>query len=139
MAKPEWGTKRICLSCGARFYDFNRSPINCPACNAAFDLEAATRVRRSRAPGRVIPEDVVEKKKPVEADAAEDDAVEDDAAPELDEAEDAEAEAEDAEVVIEEEEEDDEPALIEDAADLGDDSDVADVIAEDIDDEDRNR
>ena len=34
MAKPEWGTKRICQSCGARFYDFGRSPITCPACGA---------------------------------------------------------------------------------------------------------
>ncbi|HVG81046.1 MAG TPA: FYDLN acid domain-containing protein, partial [Methylomirabilota bacterium] len=26
MAKPEWGTKRICHSCGTRFYDLLRDP-----------------------------------------------------------------------------------------------------------------
>ena len=27
MAKAEWGLKRTCLSCGARFYDLQREPI----------------------------------------------------------------------------------------------------------------
>ena len=45
MAKPEWGTKRICQSCGARFYDFGRSPIVCPACSAVFDLEILNRAQ----------------------------------------------------------------------------------------------
>ncbi|MFP4126645.1 MAG: TIGR02300 family protein, partial [Alphaproteobacteria bacterium] len=40
MVKPEWGTKRICQSCGAKFYDFGRSPIVCPACGATFELES---------------------------------------------------------------------------------------------------
>ena len=31
MAKPEWGTKRI-GPCGAKFYDFNKSPVICPNC-----------------------------------------------------------------------------------------------------------
>ena len=49
MAKPEWGTKRICQSCGAKFYDFNRSPIVCPACGATFEPEATSpRGRRQR-------------------------------------------------------------------------------------------
>lgn len=49
MAKPEWGTKRICQSCGAKFYDFNRSPIVCPACGATFELETTSpRARRQR-------------------------------------------------------------------------------------------
>ena len=37
MAKAELGKKRVCLSCNMRFYDFNRSPIICPGCGAAFD------------------------------------------------------------------------------------------------------
>ena len=37
VAKAEWGTKRTCLSCGARFYDLRREPIVCPACGAAVD------------------------------------------------------------------------------------------------------
>lgn len=34
MPKPEWGTKRLCASCGARFYDLGRTPIVCPKCAA---------------------------------------------------------------------------------------------------------
>ncbi len=30
--KPEWGTKRTCDKCGARFYDLNRKPAACPQC-----------------------------------------------------------------------------------------------------------
>lgn len=52
MAKPEWGTKRICQSCSARFYDFQRSPITCPACGAVFEIEAVQRTRRPRAAPR---------------------------------------------------------------------------------------
>ena len=37
MAKAELGTKRVCLSCNMRFYDFGRSPIICPGCGAKFD------------------------------------------------------------------------------------------------------
>ncbi|MBW8271073.1 TIGR02300 family protein [Caldovatus aquaticus] len=32
MAKPELGLKRICVACGAKFYDLNRSPVICPKC-----------------------------------------------------------------------------------------------------------
>ncbi|GHU11074.1 hypothetical protein FACS189449_01790 [Alphaproteobacteria bacterium] len=39
MTKDEWGIKRICQGCGVRFYDFNKSPIICPACGAQFDPE----------------------------------------------------------------------------------------------------
>ena len=54
LAKPEWGTKRICQSCGARFYDFGRSPITCPACGAVFDLEILNRARRARPGSRAV-------------------------------------------------------------------------------------
>lgn len=50
MAKPEWGTKRLCQSCGARFYDMARNPIVCPKCGAAFDIDAATKLKRGRTP-----------------------------------------------------------------------------------------
>jgi uncharacterized protein (TIGR02300 family) len=33
MAKPELGTKRVCVSCGARFYDLTRQPAVCPKCS----------------------------------------------------------------------------------------------------------
>ena len=48
MAKAEWGLKRTCLSCNAKFYDMNRSPILCPKCGAAFDPEALAKARRTR-------------------------------------------------------------------------------------------
>jgi uncharacterized protein (TIGR02300 family) len=30
------GTKRVCQSCGNKFYDLNRDPITCPICHAVF-------------------------------------------------------------------------------------------------------
>src|SRR5712664_1731996 len=48
LAKPEWGTKRICPSCGARYYDLLRDPIVCPKCSTPFDPEALLRARRAR-------------------------------------------------------------------------------------------
>ena len=32
MAKPELGTKRVCVSCSARFYDLTKAPAVCPKC-----------------------------------------------------------------------------------------------------------
>ena len=32
MAKPEWGLKHGCDSCGTRFYDLTRAPAVCPKC-----------------------------------------------------------------------------------------------------------
>jgi len=40
VAKPEWGTKRICPSCGTRYYDLMRDPVVCPKCSTPFDPEA---------------------------------------------------------------------------------------------------
>ena len=50
MSKPEWGAKRICPSCGARFYDMRRQPITCPKCATAFDPDAFVKKRRGRPP-----------------------------------------------------------------------------------------
>jgi uncharacterized protein (TIGR02300 family) len=66
VAKPEWGLKRTCLSCGARFYDMCKDPIVCPSCQTVFDPEAVLRPRRSRA----APEP---KPAPVKAAATQDD------------------------------------------------------------------
>ncbi len=38
MAKPELGTKRLCASCGAKYYDLNHDPITCPKCGAVFEV-----------------------------------------------------------------------------------------------------
>ncbi len=43
MAKPELGAKRQCQSCAAKFYDFNRDPILCPKCGAAFHVTSIMR------------------------------------------------------------------------------------------------
>ena len=48
MAKADLGTKRACLSCGMRFYDFSRSPIICPGCGAEFDPENIIKSRKGR-------------------------------------------------------------------------------------------
>ena len=41
MDRSDWGVKRICLKCNARFYDFNKSPIECPVCGTIFDPESS--------------------------------------------------------------------------------------------------
>ena len=111
MGKPEWGTKRTCQSCGARFYDLQRDPIICPKCGAVHDPQAALKTRR----GRAIVAEKVQPKAPGKG-KAEIDLIE------------ADTEIEDADLVVEGGEED-EKDLIEDASELGeDDSDVAEVI-----------
>jgi uncharacterized protein (TIGR02300 family) len=110
LAKPEWGTKRICPSCGTRYYDLLRDQVICPKCSTPYDPEAFLRARRARP---VAP-------------------VEKEVAPVGDE-----AEAEDIEVVEDEEEavplageeDEEEEEIIEDASELGEDEDdMAEVI-----------
>jgi len=62
LAKTEWGVKRICPSCGARYYDLLKSPPSCPTCNTAYNPEALLASRRSRP----LPPDVRAKKIPVQ-------------------------------------------------------------------------
>jgi uncharacterized protein (TIGR02300 family) len=38
VAKPELGTKRLCASCSAKFYDLNKDPIHCPKCGAVYEI-----------------------------------------------------------------------------------------------------
>jgi uncharacterized protein (TIGR02300 family) len=49
MSKPARGTKRVCPSCGARFYDLNRSPITCPVCQAIYQVTPPVSRRSERA------------------------------------------------------------------------------------------
>ncbi len=115
MAKPELGTKRVCQSCGARFYDLGRDPAPCPKCGFENSLEALLRAKRPRTP----PADVKPKPKAVRRAVGEEDL--DDTLP-----------------IDEDEDEDDD--LIEDASELGeDDEDVSDVLenADEGDDDDR--
>lgn len=74
MAKPEWGLKRTCLSCAAKFYDMKKDPIICPACETTFDPDAATKLKR----GRSAPVDDKPKAAAKEAKASTDDDDDDD-------------------------------------------------------------
>ncbi len=50
MANPELGTKRLCTSCGAKFYDLNKDPIHCPKCGGLYEVVVATRPVRPAGP-----------------------------------------------------------------------------------------
>jgi len=118
VAKPEWGTKRVCQSCGTRFYDLMRTPCVCPKCQSVVETEVVFKPRRqSAAEARAA------KLVPAAAAAAEIGA-------EVMEADGEEIEAiesDEADTPAEEVEEDD--ALMEDVADLGeDDDDMAEVM-----------
>lgn len=39
MIKDKRGTKRLCESCGNKFYDLGREPIVCPLCETPFIIE----------------------------------------------------------------------------------------------------
>jgi len=45
VAKPDLGTKRQCLSCGAKYYDLGKDPATCPRCGAVFQAPALLRAR----------------------------------------------------------------------------------------------
>ena len=124
MAKAEWGSKRICLSCGAKFYDLNRTPIQCPACEAVFDPAANNKPRRSRAPAKA-------------AAAVPAAAVAVAAVAEIDDDDDAVVEDGETVVVVADDDDDedsDSESAIEDVSELGDD-DMSDVIDTEIDED----
>jgi uncharacterized protein (TIGR02300 family) len=116
VAKPEWGTKHICPSCGARYYDLLREPVVCPKCATPYDPEAFIRARRARPAAPVEKELEPVGRNQVDADL------------EVEEEAEAVEEDEDEAVPAEEGEEEDEE-LIEDASELGEDEDdMAEVI-----------
>jgi uncharacterized protein (TIGR02300 family) len=47
MAKPEWGEKHRCSTCGKPFYDMKKTPIICPACGAENVPERLLKPRRT--------------------------------------------------------------------------------------------
>jgi uncharacterized protein (TIGR02300 family) len=49
-AKADLGTKRVCPTCAARFYDLQKRPIECPKCHTTYEPEALFRTRRPRQP-----------------------------------------------------------------------------------------
>jgi uncharacterized protein (TIGR02300 family) len=135
VAKPEWGMKRVCLSCGTRYYDMRHDPIVCPKCGAAFDIEAVVKTRRTRV--QAVAEPVIEPIVVEEIDA-------DLAAPEVEGEEvvvalpiEEAAEETESETEVEgEEKEEEEEEIIEDASELGEDEDDMAEVIDNVDDED---
>ena len=76
MAKSELGTKRVCVACGARFYDLTKTPATCPKCGT----EQPPDQPRTRRPGGNVVEErrvkkvVVADDADVEVETAEDEA-----------------------------------------------------------------
>jgi uncharacterized protein (TIGR02300 family) len=105
MAKPELGLKRVCVSCGARFYDLQRAPAVCPKCGTEQPQEQP---RFRRAGGNPI-----EDKRPKKP------------APGIEE----------ADVEVETAEEEAEEDVLEDTSDLEDDADLGEEIAVEKEDE----
>jgi uncharacterized protein (TIGR02300 family) len=118
VVNPQLGTKRTCTTCGARFYDLNKSPIICPKCGAENDKDAV----KSKRGGKGSKNDA--SKKVVPSKAARDEEDEED----LDDA------------LLETDDDGDDGDLMEDTSDLGeDDDDMAEVMdhLETNDDDDR--
>lgn len=119
MAKPEWGTKRVCQSCGTRFYDLMRTPCTCPKCGAAVETEVVFKPRRQSAEARAAAK----------------------LAPAAELGGAAVAESDDLEAIEDEDGEgaegkDEDDGLMEDVADLGEDDDDMAEVMEHLDDED---
>lgn len=119
MADPK-GLKRICMSCGARFYDLNKKPIICPSCATEFTGEIKVKARRGRLPAEIA-------ESQVEGGNVADDVVE--------EVETEEVESDEETVSLEEIDEDGDDAD-EDAIEL--DDDIDDLDDDDLDDLDED-
>jgi uncharacterized protein (TIGR02300 family) len=130
VAKPELGTKRLCASCGVKFYDLNKDPIHCPKCGVVYEIVVVTRPVRPQAAPRPPVREEAPAPEPQEVETVS--------------LEEAEAEAQGAakkpapaEAGIEEEEEvemddslDNDDTLIEEQEE--EDADVTDIIGSDI-------
>ena len=106
MAKPELGLKRVCVSCGTRFYDLARAPAICPKCGTEQPAEQPKLKRATAVPDERL------KKRPAAQEAEGDEMVEvegdegDEAIEDAEELEDAdESLGEDIEVESDREEE----------------------------------
>ena len=113
MSKPEWGEKRECPECGARFYDLKRSPAVCPKCETSF---VAT-VEKAPPPAPPPP---AEKVAPVAAKVVEGDGT----ATTNDDPEGLGGIV----VDVADDGDDKDDDLIEDEVDLGEDDDMSDVL-----------
>ncbi|WP_150495997.1 TIGR02300 family protein [Roseibium aquae] len=113
MAKPELGTKRLCPSCGAKYYDLNRDPITCPKCGTIFQVVMTSRAAKAAKAAKEIED---EDDEDVDVDA-----------PEIVTLDEADSEAEGVS--------DDVPDLEDDEVEIDDDDTEADDVFIDEDDE----
>jgi uncharacterized protein (TIGR02300 family) len=103
---PERGAKRLCGSCGAKFYDLNKDPVICPKCGEAHDPLAGLKLKRQNTPANEPSKSrSAPKPKPVEDDEDLDD----------------------------DDDDDEDESLIEDTSDIGDDDDDLSEVREHID------
>jgi uncharacterized protein (TIGR02300 family) len=101
MAKPELGLKRVCVSCGTKFYDLTRQPAVCPRCGAEQPAEQPRLRRAAAAAG--IPDEKLKKRAAAaerDTDEVELEEVDADAVEDADELEDEDEEI-DAEIAVE--------------------------------------
>ena len=144
MAKPELGTKRLCGSCGAKFYDLGKDPIVCPKCSTVFQVvvpvsrsrpDAAVRAAAAAAAGVAAAAAAAAKAKEAEVAEAEEGA-------DFVSLEDADAEAQGKksetadvpdtdDIEVEEDESMDDAAFIQEDEEEGD-PDVTDIIGDGI-------
>jgi uncharacterized protein (TIGR02300 family) len=57
VTETELGRKRVCTSCGAKFYDFNKVKVSCPKCNAELNLKPS--ISRKPKPAEKPPKEIV--------------------------------------------------------------------------------
>ena len=129
MAKPEWGLKRTCFSCGARFYDLRRESVVCPVCGAVHDPARQPRPKRSGGAARDEPVLVAAPSRASRVEEAQDDQVVEGEGDELEDAAETGDENDIDDLCSEEGE------IIEDASELGEDDDDIGEVMEHIDDE----
>jgi len=113
-AKPDLGEKIICISCGAKFYSLNRTPIICPKCDTENPSPSAAKNQRGAA-------------KPVKEVKPATPAPEEEASDEEDVTSESDADdIEDLEDIEDGDSEDD--GVMEDTSDLGDDDAMDEVL-----------
>jgi uncharacterized protein (TIGR02300 family) len=145
VAKPELGTKRVCQSCGAKFYDLSKDPITCPKCGAVYEIvvpvtrggrpAAAAAAVAAAAASKVVADDAEANTDGAEVISLEDAEAEESGKkvkgsgdPELETDDDVEVEGTD--------DEEDNTFLVTDDEEEG--GDVSDIIGDGIDKEDEN-
>ena len=117
MAKESWGKKRTCPKCDTRFYDLNKDPLLCPNCGHTFSLDSIMEVFKKTT------KDTTSKKQPPENTSSEIDGIEaDDIILDEDLEEEANADVDIEDQILEEEEDSTPIGVIPDVAKDDDES-----------------